>query len=248
MRRNAAENAMRFAELGLARDKMPVIDCRHCGTAESALFWSLTVVTKSSLHLHCPTCESYGVRYHAARGKLVHSRSRRGKLGTATEAVAALMLIVVLLIGASVVVDGGLTRHNWSMKSAEAQRQITLRMESAALRAAPGHLLGAGFARRDWLAAAARGGETFYFATGDQQSAIRSLMGKMGPRDARLLRSVTYLPEEGQTRLILAGDSRAWRSSLKRCGWNTSADFRAVAQQAGEKKPTCSPQVVSSAK
>ena len=84
MRRNAAENAPRFVELGLERDKLPVIDCRGCGTAESALFWSLTEVASSSLHLNCPTCESYGVRYHAARRQLAHSRSRRGKLGVAT--------------------------------------------------------------------------------------------------------------------------------------------------------------------
>jgi hypothetical protein len=52
-----------------------VIECRECGTAESPLFWSLTDVAGSILHFNCPTCESYGVRYHAARGELVHSQA-----------------------------------------------------------------------------------------------------------------------------------------------------------------------------
>jgi hypothetical protein len=222
MRRNAAENAPRFVELRLERDKLPVIDCRECGTAESALFWSLREVAGSNLHLNCPTCESYGVRYHAARRQLVHSRSRRGKLGTATEAVAALTLILVIGFGGHVAANGGLTRHNWSVKSAEAQRQITRQMGSAANRLAPGHA-SAGFALPNRLAAASRGGEAVYFAAGAQQAAIRSFARELDPGDAQLLRSALYLPEEDLTRVILAGDSRAWRSYLARCGWNASA-------------------------
>jgi hypothetical protein len=110
-----------------------------------------------------------------------------------------------------VAANGGLTRHNWSVKSAEAQRQITRKMESAANRIAPGHAR-AGFALPDWLAVPARGGEAAYFAAGGLQAAIRSFVRELDPGDAQLLRSAHHLPEEDHTRVILAGDSRTWRS------------------------------------
>ncbi len=240
MRRNAAENGPRFTELHLDRDKMPVIDCRECGTTESARFWSLTEVSGSTLHFNCPTCESYGVRYNAARGELLHSRSLRGRLRLGTEVVAGLTLLLVLGIGGSVAANGGLTRHNWSVKSAEAQRQITRKMESAANRITPGDPA-AGFILPHWLTAAAGGGETAYFAAGDQQAAIRSFVRELGPRDAQLLRSAHYLPEEDHTRVILAGDSRAWRSYLLRCGWKKSALSDSAPPAGGMTEERCFP-------
>jgi hypothetical protein len=48
-------------------------------------------------------------------------------------------------------------------------------------------------------------GESVYFAAGGQQAAIRSFVRGLGPRDAELLRSAHYLPEEDNTRVILDG-------------------------------------------
>lgn len=223
MRRNAAENAARFAGLGLRRDQVPTIDCRECGTLESGLFWSVTQVAEATLHLQCPTCESYGVQYNTARGKLVHSRSRRWKrwLG-APEIAAAVTLILALAAGGSAVRNGGLTRHSWDVESAEAQRQKSQKSESSAPRAGDGRL---GIALPQWFAPSRKSGEAVYFAVGDQLKDVKQYVQEIGPRDGGLLRSVQYLPEENQTRLILASESRAWRSYLGRGEWKSHQPF-----------------------
>lgn len=222
MRRNAEENAVRFPQLGLGRDQVPVIDCRECGTTESGLFWSLTEVSGSDLHLHCPTCHTYGVRYNVARGELVHSRSLRGRFGLGTtELVAICMLLIGIGAGGSVATDGRLARHVWDVTRVEAQR-IEHGMKSAVQQVGR-RPSGGGSALPKSIIPAARGQEGIYFASGDQRENVRAHVKEIGPRDAQLLQSVDYLPADHQSRLILGGDSRAWRRYRARCGWNMSA-------------------------
>ena len=65
--------------------------------------------------------------------------------------------------------------------------------------------------------------EVVYLAPGNRQAEVKrhieEITAVAGATEAGLLRSVHHLGELNETRLILARDSRIWRSRLDVCGW-----------------------------
>lgn len=67
---NHSQNRAKLQKAGIAESAAPTLFCRSCGYAENALFWTPHTDVEHSLHVGCPSCESYDVRFRLRRGSL----------------------------------------------------------------------------------------------------------------------------------------------------------------------------------
>ncbi len=215
MRQNAATNHPRLAALG--RTTIPAINCTSCGQTESSVFWTVVRDTGDTLHLRCPVCESFEVRYDLLKNLILPSRNRSWML------LAAASLVAVS-VGAGI--GAGVGSASLEPTSFDTGR--------AWMDARAGKAVQLAFGHRE---------EVIYLAPGDRQVEVDRLRAEVadryGIREAGLLRSVRHLGGFDQTRLILAHDSRGWRTRLAACGWERTGSQSQRSPGSQRSNPTC---------
>ena len=212
LRQNAAKNYVRFGSAGLIGKKIPVIVCDQCGHTESCVFWPAIDDRDDVLQLGCPLCEECVVWYDLARNEVRRNRTRRRIL-------AAAAVLIVLSAGVGTV---SASRHP------SAPEGFRVWMET----------------RGTQILDLAAGGqrEVVYLAPGNRETEVKrhiqEITAVAGAAEAGLLRSVHHLGELNETRLILARDSRIWRSRLDVCGWKRPSSGPASSARGADLTPS----------
>lgn len=67
LRRNADENYPLFCAAGLQEKEIATLQCKRCGAAERAFFWTVAGRSEGVLDLACPVCGEWHVRYDLRR-------------------------------------------------------------------------------------------------------------------------------------------------------------------------------------
>lgn len=204
MQENAAENAKKLGELGLASHQMRAISCGACKTVESLLFWTFTGQSGHMLQFQCAACETFGVQYDVDTNAISIANPRLARFGGLSELLATAALLTALFVGVGhALSSGGFTSGFHGLSSVVA---------GTVWRSAGEVMTWGSNGKTGQIA------ETIYLAPGDRQAEITRYLEAVD-QDAELVQSVLYLPEFDQTRLVLARDSQLWQSQLAECGW-----------------------------